>query len=99
MNYVQKFSNYCDIIIASKKIEIPEKQLAQPVRRQQFEDSCKLMEYNLDKDFVKKANEVEEQAHKEGSDLTLEDLKQMGQIGQTQIKQFIEKAKENFYGY
>ena len=98
MDYIKKFTEYCVSIINSKRIEIPDKNLAQAVRKQEFTFSCESMTMYLKDTFFKEGKMIEEQAYKENKSLSLEQLKEMQRIGDIKIKEFIEKAKNEFRG-
>jgi hypothetical protein len=96
MDYIKKFTEYCVSIIESKKVEIPNKNLAQAIRRQEFSENCDAMTMNLKKTFLNEGSNIEKQALRENKFLTLEQLKEMQQIGDAKIKEFIDKAKDKF---
>jgi len=98
MEYVKKFTEYCVSVINSKKVEIPDKKLSQSVRQQEFIVSYKVMTMYLKDAFYKEGKMIEEQAHRENKTFTLEELKEMQQIGDTKIKEFIKKAENEFLG-
>ncbi len=98
MDYIKKFSEYCVSVINSKRIEIPDKNLAQAVRKQEFTFSCESMKMYLKHTFYNEGKMIEEQAYRENKSLSIEQLKEMQQIGDIKIKEFIEKAENEFLG-
>ena len=96
MDFVKTFNNYCDTVIGSKKIAIPDKNLAQAVRRQEFIVNYKTMKMYLADIFSKELENIEGQAHRENNPLTLEQRKEMRQTGENKIKDFVETAENEF---
>ena len=96
MNFIEKFTEYCDSIINSKKIEIPNKTLPQTKREQEYKSSRNTMETHLKDTFFEEGKNIEEQAQRENKILTLEQLKEMQQIGDNKIKAFFDIADDQF---
>ncbi len=96
MDYIKKFTEYCEMIIESKKIEIPNKTIPQAIRRHEFSENCKTMKEFLKTKFHNEANNIEAQAQRENKVLTLEELKEMQKISDNKINEFIDKANDEF---
>ncbi len=90
MDYIQKMTDYFDSIIKSKVIVIPDNNLPQAVRKQQFRDNCKTMKSILSNIFEKEIKDKEEQAVKSGDTF---DKKKIVDIGVSKIKTMVLEAE------
>lgn len=97
MDYIKKIEEICDLVIRSKKVDTPDNQLPQTIRRQQFSDNLKFMNSELNKLLLAQANILIEQARNSNDVLTLADEKRMGQILLSKIKNFLDSAQDAFY--
>lgn len=96
MDRCKNFEHYCDIVIRSKKIEMPDKKLSPVERMIQFKENCQSMAQFLEAVFNREIENLKTQALAKGEPVPDEIQIKLVQISTTKIQAFLQSAEHAF---